>query len=225
VPEGVKTINRFRPQLVFLDIEMSPYSGFDLLEMVSERDFEVIFTTSYQQYALQAIKASALDYIEKPVTYEKLKEAIDRYQSKTGIERISNLLNNFRLANEHQKIALLDNGGYLFYELGSIIRCESDNSYTEFFIIDKDEKGEGIRKIIISKGLNYFENILLESGIFFRVHNQHLINIYHIKKFVKSVKDEGSYLVMSDNPAFSVPIARARKNEFIAFLKNRNMLI
>lgn len=222
VPEGVSKISELKPQLVFLDIEMSPYTGFDLLEMIEERDFEVIFTTSYQQYAIQAIKASALDYINKPVTVENLGEAIQRYKSRTGVERVRNLLANFKLADERQRIALYDTGGLSFFELENIIRCQSDNTYTEFYIEERDGKIHNIKKVEVSRGMSFFEDILVAKGFFFRVHNQHIVNINHIKRYFK---EDGGYLIMDDSTDETVPVARARKDDFISFLKRKGILL
>lgn len=121
VPDAVKKIDELKPQLVFLDIEMSPYSGFDLLEMITDRNFEIIFTTCYQKYAVQAIKASALDYIEKPTNRENVAEALQRFKLKTGNLRMGNLLSNFRLDHEDQRIALSDKNGLNFYAINKII--------------------------------------------------------------------------------------------------------
>ena len=140
VPDAAKKIDELKPQLVFLDIEISPYTGFDLLEMVDNRDFEVIFTTSYNRYAVQALKASALDFIEKPIDKDSLGEALLRYKEKTGKLKMQNLLVNFKLSNEDQKIALSDKSGLHFYELKNIVRCQSENSYTEFHILGESQK-------------------------------------------------------------------------------------
>jgi two-component system, LytTR family, response regulator len=215
---AIEKIDKYQPQLVFLDIEMPPYSGFDVLERVKNRNFEVIFTTSYQQYALQAIKASALDYIEKPVDSDKLAEALNRFEEKNGRLKMNNLISNFKLSDENQKIALYDKGGLNFVKLNDIVRCQTDNAYTEFLIL-QDKKSTVIQ---VTKGLSCFEDFLTDKGMFFRVHNQHLININHIKRFVK---DNGGYLIMDDNPCLTIPIARARKDDFVSFLKLRGIII
>jgi len=222
VPDAVKKIGELKPLLVFLDIEMSPYTGFDLLEMVEERDFEVIFTTSYQKYAIQAIKASALDYIEKPLNKALLAEALQRFKAKSGKAKVTNLLSNFKLNSESQKIALSDKSGLNFFELKNIIRCQSDNSYTEFIILSEGEKSKEIVKIIVSKGFNDFEDFLVDKGCFYRVHNQHLVNINHIKKYVK---DDGGYLIMDDNLNVTIPVARSRREDFLSYLKTKGIII
>lgn len=221
VPDAVKKIDSLKPLLVFLDIEMSPYTGFDLLEMVKERDFEVIFTTSYQKYAIQAIKASAIDFIEKPLNIAVLTEALQRFKVKSGQAKMTNLLTNFKLNSEDQKIALSDKTGLHFFEVKNIIRCQSDNSYTEFFILNEGVKSKEIIKIIVSKGFNDFEDFLVDKGRFYRVHNQHLVNINHIRKYVK---DDGGYLIM-DNSCETIPIARSRREDFLSYLKNKGITL
>ncbi|MBN2520594.1 MAG: response regulator [Bacteroidales bacterium] len=214
---GVQKTDQLKPDLLFLDIEMGVYTGFDLLEM-TEHNFEVIFTTSYQKYAIRAIKASALDYLEKPIDHEKLAEALNRYEEKSSQIKIANLLTNFKTQNENQKIALYDKGGLNFIRLNDIVRCHSDNAYTDFFILQENNSFV----IQVSKGLNYFEDFLIDKGIFFRVHNQHLINVNHIKRFVK---DNGGYLIMDDNSYQTIPLARARKDDFVIFLRQKGIII
>ncbi len=221
VPDAVMKIDTLKPQLLFLDIEMSPYSGFDLLAMVNDRDFEVIFTTSYNIYDIQAIRASALDFIEKPIRIDSLGEALLRYKEKTGKARMVNLLANFKLNQEEQKIALYDKCGLSFFEVRKIVRCQSDNAYTEFFILDEDRKNETIR-IEISKGLNCFEDFLIEKGFFFRIHNKHIINTNHIKRYIK---EDGGYLIMDDSSKVTIPIARNRKEDFHRFLRLKGIIL
>lgn len=221
VPDSVRVIEQIKPQLVFLDIEMSPYSGFDLLDMVNERDFEVIFTTSYNKYAIQAIRASALDFIEKPIRKEELGEALSRFREKTGQAKMANLLANFKLNFEDQRIALYDKCGLSFFEIKKIVRCQSDNAYTEFFILDDDKINETIR-IEVSKGMAYYEDFLIEKGFFFRVHNKHIVNTNHIKKYVR---EDGGYLIMNDKSKVTIPIARNRKEDFTNFLKLRGIIL
>jgi two-component system LytT family response regulator len=222
VTDAVNRIDALKPQLVFLDIEMGTHSGFDLLEMVDERAFEVIFTTNYQKYAIQAIKASALDYIEKPIRKENIEEALQRFKEKTGNNRISNLLANFKLKDEDQRIALHDKNGLNFFEVKNIVRCQSDNSYTEFFILDERCNPTLISKIVVSRGFNDFEDFLVDKGLFYRVHNKHIVNINHIKKYIKN---NGGFLVMDDKSDVPIPIARARKEEFLSYLQSKEIIL
>lgn len=221
VIDSVVVIDGMKPQLVFLDIEMSPYTGFDLLEMVKERDFEVIFTTNYNRYAIQAIRASALDFIEKPMQKDSLGEALMRFKEKTGKSRMANLLANFKLNQDVQRIALYEKSGLSFFEVKRIIRCQSDNAYTEFYIEDENNKNQVLR-IEISKGLSSFEDFLIDKGFFFRVHNKHIININHISRYVK---EEGGYLIMDDKTKVTIPIARNRKEEFLNFLRSKEIIL
>ncbi len=118
-------------------------------------------------------------------------------------------------------IALPDKNGLNFFELRKIIRCQSDNSYTEFFILDESSKKKGCIKIVVSKGFEHLEEFLVTKGFFFRVHNQHIVNIYHINKYIKS---DGGYLMMNDNTGAIVPVARARKEDFLNHLKSRGII-
>jgi len=222
IADAINKIDVLKPQLVFLDIEMGTHTGFDLLEMIEHRDFEVIFTTSYQKYAIQALKASALDYIEKPIRKANVEEALLRYKEKTGKARMLNLLANFKLNEEDQKIALPNRKGLSFFEVKNIIRCKSDNSYTEFIVSDESCNPLQISKIVVSKGLNMFEDFLIEKGFFYRIHNQHIVNINHIKKYVK---DEGGYLIMDDKSGVPIPIARARRDDFLNYLQSRGIIL
>ncbi|HOW24302.1 MAG TPA: LytTR family DNA-binding domain-containing protein [Bacteroidales bacterium] len=114
-----------------------------------------------------------------------------------------------------QKIALPDKHGMGFFELNKIVRCQSENSYTHFFIQDSFGKGNPILRIIVSKGFEHYESFLLSKGFFYRVHNQHIININRIKRYTNS---NGGYLLMDDDSGYRIPIARARKEGFMNHL-------
>jgi two-component system LytT family response regulator len=133
-----------------------------------------------------------------------------------------NLLDNFKLKNEDQKIALSDNNGLHFYELKNIVRCQSDNSYTEFHVLGENQKDGSTQKIIVSRAISDFEDFLVGKGFFYRIHNQHIVNINHIKKFAK---DNGSYLVLDVNPRETIPVARSRKDDFVNFLRSKGIVI
>lgn len=131
------------------------------------------------------------------------------------------LISNLQAVPERQRIALTDKNGYRFFETMKIVRCQSDNSYTEFHIIDGKKQRDPI-KIEVSKGLAFHEYFLLEKGFFYRVHNQHLININYIKRFVK---DGSAYLVMDDGLGTTIPVARNRKEDFLNFLRQKGVVI
>lgn len=213
VPEAVKTVKEVKPDLVFLDVEMPPFTGFDFLEQVKNQVFEVIFTTSHNKYALQAIKFSALDYLLKPFDADDLAGALERYKEKVNK---NNTQSQFEMLLRHMKavkdppgnIALPTLNGLTFLKLEDIIRCESDNNYTTFHLTNKN-------KILVSRPLKEYEEMLEESN-FFRIHHKHLINLAHIKSYTRG---EGGSVTMVDDS--EVDVARRRKDEFLTRIGNR----
>jgi len=211
--QGIQLIKRIKPELVFLDIEMPHKSGFDMLDAFDTIDFEIIFITSHDEYAIKAIKISALDYILKPIKADELKAAINKFlknhNSKNQALR-HNVLKN-ELKNETSNplsIVLPTSREFHITSPNDIIRCQSDSYYTNVFTL----KGE---KIMVSRTLKEFEGILSESG-FIRVHNSHLVNTLHVKSFHKS---EGGYLIMSDNE--KIPVSRRKKENILSYLKTK----
>lgn len=208
---GRQLISELKPALVFLDIEMPHQNGFDMLADIPVRDFEIVFTTAYDQYAIKAFKFSATDYLLKPFEHDELEEAINkvetRIRNRQGSAGIDVLLQNIRqLSSRENKIALPTSDGLIFVETRNIIRCESDANYTRFFI-------EQSKPILVSKTLKEFEE-MLEEYDFVRVHHSHLINTRHIKRYIKG---EGGIAVMSDNS--EVEISRRKKESFLNKLK------
>ena len=191
------------PQLLFLDIEMPQMNGFELLQQLHEINFELIFTTSYDQYAIKAIRFSALDYLLKPIDREELQKAVQKL-----IHRLDHPLSqqiDILLKKLHQpavtinKVALPTMEGLQMIPIESIISCTSQGSYTIFLLRDH-------KKLIVSRILKEVEEILEEHS-FIRVHNSHVVNINEIEKYIKG---EGGYLIMSDGS--SVDVSRSRKN-------------
>jgi two-component system LytT family response regulator len=206
--EGVKLIQETTPDLVFLDIEMPYGSGFDLLDKLKPINFEVIFITAFNNYSLKAIKYSALDYLLKPVNIDELITAVNKAADKVATRhvnaRIDNLLYNLkRPGNGIQKIALPSKEGYVFVLLTDIIRCESKNGYTTFYIRDME-------KIVSSKNVKEYEPILTDN-IFFRIHNSHIVNLNYIKKYHRG---RGGYIEMEDGAL--IEVATRRKDELMA---------
>ena len=211
VAEGIQSIKDHHPDLVFLDIEMPDGSGFDVLQKVSDLNFQIIFISSHEKYALRAIKFSALDYILKPIDPEELKRAIDK--AKSEIEhhktqkRIQTLLENLnRTKREQEKLVLKDKYGLQIVQIKDIIHLEANGSYTKFYLHEQDS-------ILVSKGLKDYENIL-STDLFFRCHQSHLINIDHLQRFDKR---DGDYLILKDGSR--VPLA-TRKRERLLSIKN-----
>jgi two-component system LytT family response regulator len=207
--QAIEQIKKLQPQLIFLDIELPLGSGFDLLEACKHSNFDVIFTTAHDQYALQAIKVCALDYLLKPISVTDLKAAIAKIsrqktttpQIRTFVENISNL--NKQLSN----IVLPTLDGFLVVKISEIIRCEADKNYT-YFIFTNNEK------VLVSKTLKEFDELLHEMD-FIRVHQSHLINASHVQRYIKG---SGGYVKMSDDSIIEVS---RRKKELLMerFLK------
>lgn len=204
--DGIAAIQTHRPDLVFLDIELGDMTAFEMLERVDPIDFQVIFTTAHDHYAIKAIRYSAVDYLQKPIGREELLAAIARAENNPARmlrEQVSQLSGHTQpKAALPEKIALTTAGGLVFKKIRDIVRCESDRMYTVVVMAD----GE---KLVVSKPMGQLEEIL-EGRDFFRVHMSHLINMNHIRQFVRA---DGGYLVMDDGATVSV--ARNRKEEFL----------
>lgn len=201
--EATVLINDQKPELVFLDIQMPDKNGFDLLQALEKRDFEVIFVTAYDKFGIQAIKFSALDYLLKPLNFVELETALEKAISKIKLKKynlsLENLIQN--LTNKQRKthkIALPAGRETLYVSISNIIRCQADNNYTEIYLTDR-------RPIIISKTLKEYDDMLYAYG-FIRTHQSHLINSEHILSINKG---QSAYILMKDNSI--VPIARQKK--------------
>lgn len=214
VDEALVVIQKIQPDVIFLDIEMPNATGFDLLEKVDTRNFEVIFITAYNHHAIKAIKYSAFDYILKPVDIDELNEAIEKVKEKVAnrqnnSSRLENLLNNLQ-SKTPRKIAISTSDGYEFLETDQIIRLEADRSYTNFYMVNK-------KRIMVSKSMKEFS--FLENDHFFRPHRSHLINLKHVHKYLKK---DGGYIEMSDGTA--IPVSRQKKEECMEVLKKISTL-
>src|ERR1035437_743802 len=200
-------IVNLHPDLVFLDIEMPNGNAFDLLEKIKEIDFDIIFTTAYDHYAIKAIKFSAIDYILKPIDPEELVQAVHRYEEKSGQKnmldkKFKTLLSNLKPENKLKKVGIPNEDGLIFVNLSDIIRCDSDGNYTYFILTSGT-------KMVASRTLGEYEQLFADDN-FFRVHRSHLINLQHVKKYLKG---EGGYVIMSDNS--QVEVSRRNKNDFL----------
>ncbi len=208
-----EAITNKQPDLVFLDIEMPNGNAFDLLEKFKEINFNIIFTTAYDHYAIKAIKFSAIDYILKPIDPEERVEAVKRVEKKQTNQpnvldkQFKTLLSNVRPENKLKKVGIPDGDGLIFINLADIIRCESDGNYT-FFILTNG------KKIIASRTLGEYEQMFTEDN-FFRIHRSHLVNLQHVKKYIKG---EGGYVIMADDS--QVEVSRRNKNEFLEKLSH-----
>lgn len=212
VPEGVLAINKYQPDLVLLDIEMPEYNGFELFDFIKDIQFEVVFVTAYSEFALRAFEVSAVDYILKPVEIEQLQHAIEkvskRLSSKTAGKRVEVLKEAY--SGELNKIALPVSDGLLFIEINDIVTLEAEGAYT--YVCLKDGN-----KILISKKLKFFEDLLAERPLFYRPHRSYLINLSYINKYVRGE----NLLILHDN--IHITIARDKKNEFELYLKEHKI--
>lgn len=209
--DGVATALDFAREIdfdvVFLDIQMMDGSGFDFLKQLDEINFEVIFTTAFDQFAIKAIKFSALDYLLKPLDAEELVAAVDKVRIRVSenAKKVDVLLENLQ-DDEKQKLVLSTSEGMHIVQIKNIVRCEADDYYTRFFLVDG-------RMIMVSKTLKDSEELLLGHA-FVRSHKSHLVNMEYVKKYVKS---GGGYLELKDET--KIPVSRRKKELILSLIQ------
>ena len=213
--QGLDAIERYQPDLVFLDIEMPAMNGFELLERLSTIPFFVVFTTSYNQYAIKAIRFSALDYLLKPVDPKELIDAVHKVEAQKklpGDEQFRILLDKIN-NKEHiyTKVPVPTSDGFELIPVEEIISCEASDNYTFFYLKSK-------KKITACRMLKEVEEQLNEYGYFVRTHHSYLINI---KEATKYVKGEGGYVIMSDGS--SINVSRSRKEMLLQRFYNKKL--
>jgi len=207
VDDAVAAVEQYRPALLFLDIEIKGGTGFHVLQRLKYKDFKLIFITAFNEFAIQAIKFSAIDYILKPINEFEFKAGVEKALSGIGNDtplQSENLLFNYADVN-HKKLVLRTAQEIHVVKLADLVRCEADNAYTTFILVS----GE---KIVVSKGLGEYAEMLSGYG-FVRPHQSHLVNIDYIRKFDKS---EGGRLVLKDRT--SVPVSTRHKNRLLETL-------
>lgn len=208
---GKELIVTHHPALVFLDIQMPGTSGFDLLRQLPSHDFQLIFVTAYDQYGIQAVKFAAVDYLLKPINVPELQEAVRkailRHGEKTKSGQLENLLQllNRQPFKEEHRIALNTVKETRFVYTRQIVRCESDNNYSYFFL----DNGE---KLLVSKPIYEYESLLADYG-FIRCHQSHLVN----KRFVHSwVRKDGGFLLLDNGN--TIPVSRSKREAVLQAL-------
>ena len=211
IGEGKSMLEKFAPDLAFMDVMLPPYTSFDLLQSLDIIPFDIIFTTSFEEYAVRAFRLSAIDYLLKPVDKDELAAALEKFKQKKSVVEsavhIKNLLNNLNAPQANQaNVALPTLTGFVFVPVKDIVRCEADDAYTTFFTRDK-------RKIIVSKVLKECEQMLVDYR-FFRVHHSHLINLDCVTEYIKG---EGGIIIMADGS--HIDVSRRRRDEFLRQLK------
>ncbi len=212
VDEGLNAIGAYHPDLVFLDVKIQDQTGFDLLDKLKEIAFEVIFTTAYEKYAVQAFRFSAIDYLLKPIDPDDLKQAIDKLKDKISKDELAKkfdvLFHNLKnLEGASKKISIPTVNGLVFVQIDDIMRCKSEINYTSIFLKDKS-------KITVAKTLKEFEELLTTFN-FYRVHNSHLINLAFVKSYHKG---KGGYVSMADGS--EIEVSTRRKESFLKKLSD-----
>ncbi len=207
VQTGIELLKKVGPDIIFLDIRLTDGLGFDILKVLEHSNAKVIFTTAYSQYALQAIKFSALDYLLKPIGGEDLKAAIDKAQSSNADNRRSfeAYLNNANVEVSKKKIAINTSDGIQLIALRQIVYCQSNGNYTKIHFINN-------KHLISAKTLKSYDDLLSTSG-FVRIHLSYLINLEHLTSY--SNKD-GGYVVLTDNQR--LPVAQRKKAMLLQIL-------
>lgn len=197
LPTGVKAIRKHKPDVVFLDIEMPGHSGLELLDFFDEKEvtFSIIFTTAYHQYALQAFKLSAIDYLLKPFSAEELSESLERYKRRMPptAEQLTHLKQQLS-GEQTNKIAISTTQSVRFIPITQIIMLKADGAYTDIYLTNDI-------KLKSSKSLKHFEEILVLFKDFYRCHKSFIINLQHLEEYVRS---DGGYLRMSQNNTASL---------------------
>ena len=207
IQEGKDAILQYRPDIVFLDIQMPTGNGFSLLMDFEKIDFKVIFITAYDEYAIKAIKFSALDYLLKPLNLDELIDSVEKYTRLKGPQqeqlKLDNLKHNL---SDHKKplakIGLPSMEEIIFIDIDNIIRLEAESNYTRFYL-------EHTERIIVSHTLKNYEEMLSDHG-FLRVHNSHIINLNKVKKYLRG---KPGYAVMNDGT--TIEISAKKKDEFM----------
>ncbi|HQW91706.1 MAG TPA: LytTR family DNA-binding domain-containing protein [Ferruginibacter sp.] len=207
--EGMMAIKKLNPDLVFLDVEMPWMNGFEMLEVLGEINFSIIFTTAHDEFAAKAFRISAVDYLLKPIDANDLKAAVQKVEKKmdegSSLNHISNLLRNMRQPSSGQKIALPQREGYEFVDISSIIYCTAEGAYTKIFIEEK-------KPMLVSRTLGDVEE-LLSPEIFQRIHHSTVVNVAYISQFLRT---DGGSVVLKNGEKLSV--SKAKKEMLMARL-------
>jgi len=204
--EGIKSIQKHKPDVIFLDIDMPGMNGFEMLEIIEPIDFGVIFTTAFNQYAIQALRISAIDYLLKPIDDTQLTEAVQRlvqqHQTKQNHQQYyDTLLYNMNPKNVHKKIAFSTQSSHEFIDSERIIYCEADGSYTHVHLIDNEKR-------TYSRPLKSVQK-LLEGYHFFRIHHSYLTNLKHITEYLKQ---DNSVKMTND---IILPVSRNNRDDLL----------
>ena len=206
--EALDYLEKNTPDCLFLDIEMPAMDGFQFIKNLKNKDFPVVITTAYNQYALQALKNEAIDYLLKPIDSDDLEETIAKIKKHNAknltVERLEKILLNFNSASQSKKITINTDGKLVFLNSDEILYAESDGNYSTIFLKDG-------QKILLTKKLKEV-NALLPENSFFRIHNSYIINLNKIKEFLKT----DGYVILESN--HKIPVSRQKKSDFLDML-------
>ncbi|SRR5258706_4918217 len=215
IKQAIKLIDQHQPQIVFLDIQMQGETGFDLLQQSGDYNFEVIFVTAHDNYAIKAFRFNAVDYLLKPVVVNELKEAVEKVIKKLEGPRSGQKENINRLRQQMynskgpvNSITIATSEGFFVIQIRDILYCQASNNYTVIHLADR-------KKIISSQTLGHYEELLSDNN-FFRTHRSYLVNIDHVTSYKKG---EGGYIIMSDGD--EIELARNHKNNFLQLFKGQ----
>ncbi|SDX60379.1 two component transcriptional regulator, LytTR family [Lutibacter oricola] len=208
--EGLKLIKKLEPQLVFLDIAMPEMNGFELLSKIENPNFEIIFATAFDNYAIEAIKNCAIGYLVKPIDNQDLLEAVNKakqnIEDKTALAKNKLLIENLSVQTfQKKKIVIPTQEGLEFAKIADIICCEGNNGYTNIHFSNR-------KTMLSSNSIGHFKKLLENQG-FYLVHKSHLINLNHINKYL----NEG-YVILTNN--IKIPVSRTKRSEFLNNLKS-----
>ena len=208
--QAVQLIDEKKPELVFLDIQMQEGTGFDVLEALGSRNFQIVFISAHKQHAFDSFRFDAADYLLKPVRIKDLRAAIEKAKDNLASKPELNdkaMLRHILFDQEKTQLIIPELEGFSIIRLNEMVRCESSRNYTDFFLTDG-------RKLTASKSLKEFEEVLIGYG-FIRIHKSHIVNIYLVEKYIKG---RGGEIQMTDGAV--LPVARDRKDQLMeAFMR------
>lgn len=211
IASAIVAVTKFKPDVVFLDINMKGENGFDLLEKINPINFEIVFATAYSEYAIKALKFSAIDYLLKPIDIDDLRGAVEKVRTrigKTESSRYEQLIQNLKPANEQNyKLTLSSSAGLIFVKITDIIYCEADSNYTHFHLTSG-------RKVTVSQTLKEYD-VLLSPHRFYRIHHSYLVNLEAIEKYIAG---DGGSVVMSNQALLDV--SKRKKKDFLSLYKS-----
>jgi two-component system, LytTR family, response regulator len=208
--EAIAGITSYKPDVIFLDIQLKSETGFEILQRLDKIDFEIIFTTAYSEFAIKAFNFSAIDYLLKPIDIELLRKAVEKVRKRSGdniSQRVAQLAENLKGNSfRNSRLAIPATDGLEFVTVGEILYCEASGNYTNIYMSDN-------RKFIVSRTLKEYEDLLQDQD-FFRIHNSHLINLNAIKKYIRG---DGGQVVMRNDKTLDV--SKMKKKSFMDKIK------